>query len=102
MTYTEPTLFEIDHPDALSVKTPRQLARELRPRWTRQARTGPRQPCDECVRALHAAGGVGPLPRPATMVRTVRATGDVARLCSDHGGALKAVDQPKRRKAAVR
>lgn len=100
MTFTEPPLFDLPAPSALSVKTPRQLARELKPRWTRH--TGKRWPCDECVRQLHAAGGVGPLPRGATMVRTVAATGDVQRLCQDHGAVLKAVDQPARGKARVK
>jgi hypothetical protein len=102
VTFTEPPLFDIDTPTGLATKTPAQLARELRPRWTRQAMSGPHRACDECLRELHAAGGTGPLPRRAAMVRTVKATGDVQRLCTDHGAALKAADQPRRRKAVAR
>jgi hypothetical protein len=100
VTFIEPPLFDLPAGPAVSIKTPRQLARELKPRWSRH--TGKRWPCDECVRQLHAAAGVGPLPRGATMVRTVAATGDVQRLCPDHGGALKAVDQPARRRGRVK
>lgn len=100
MTFIEPPLFDVPAPPAVSVKTARQLAAQLRPRWTRH--TGPHRPCDECVRQLHAAGGVGPLPRGATMVRTVTATGDIQRLWPDHGNAIKAVDQPAKRRARVK
>jgi hypothetical protein len=36
------------------------------------------------------------------MIRTVAATGDVQRLCPDHGNAIKAVDQPAKRRARVK
>jgi hypothetical protein len=99
-TFTEPGLFEIDAPPAVPTKSAAQLARELKPVWTKHS--GRHCPCDQCVRDLHAASGVGPLPRGASMVRTVRATGDVQRLCRAHGEALKAVDQPPKQRGGKR
>lgn len=99
MAFAEPPLFDLPDPPPVPTKSRAQVARELRPRWTRQGMQ--HHPCDQCVRELHDAGGVGPLPRGATMVRTVAATGDVTRLCPAHGNVLKAADQPGRRPARV-
>jgi hypothetical protein len=99
-TFTELGLFETDAPPVVPTKSAAILARELKPVWSKRA--GTHCPCDQCVRDLHEAGGVGPLPRGASMVRTVKATGDVQRLCRAHGEALKAVDQPPKQRGGKR
>lgn len=88
-------MFEFPEALARQVKTPQQLARELKPAW--RAYTGAKRiPCDECLRILHEAEGCGPLPAATRHIRTVKATGHSAYLCEDHAKPLKAADQPKK------
>lgn len=63
-----------------------------------------RRQCDECVRCLHEAKGVGPMVRGARFVRAWRPPTDHPKLylCSEHAELWRALDgypvSPKPRK----
>lgn len=85
-------LFDLPEREVLKpAKTMAQSARDANPSWTTYS--AKRIACDECVIFLHENGGVGPHPRSARRVRTVRATGQQWRLCTEHADPREAADK---------
>lgn len=87
MMETIPLFAEPPRPGLSPAKT---ISRSGNPIWSKYI--GPRVACDECVIFLHEHGGVGPLPRSARVVRTVRATRERLRFCAEHADLRKAAD----------
>lgn len=90
---------EPDRPVLKPARTLAQTSRDQRPVWT--SHSGKRVACDECVIYLHENGGHGPHPRSARRVRTVRATGEQWRLCTDHAEPREKADKAAAKKGAV-
>jgi hypothetical protein len=94
-------LFDVSRPEPLkAAKTIAQSERDQNPSWTTYS--GKRVACDECVVYLHENHGNGPLPRSARKVRTVRAIGQVLRLCVEHAEPRKAADDEAAEKCKVK
>lgn len=94
-------LFDVDRPPPLkAAKTLAQTDRDGKPSWT--GYSGKRVACDECVVYLHENKGVGPLPRSAKRVRTVRAEAQQLRLCKEHAEPREAADKEAAEKAKAR
>lgn len=73
-------------PPLKRAKSLREADRDSRPTWSRY-RPKNRIPCDECMRVLHEAEGVGPYARAARWKRTLQA--QVLVLCNEHADAWK-------------
>lgn len=97
-----------DFPDRIANEqrppSARETARALVPSWRKYA--GRRAPCDPCLQAAYAADRAGekaPIPRHARQIRSVKATGEEAKLCDTHAEPIKAVDEAaKKAKAPAR
>jgi hypothetical protein len=59
------------------------------PRWSELRRKRPIK-CDDCVRDLHEAKGVGPAPRNARWLRDLHGT--VSLLCGEHAQRQRDID----------